>query len=281
MSLHDFSRFAYQRRKQPLTLISSNENRTGPAAITPIKASSACSVPETPPERLIQAKTGRKWRQRKRPKRLLSTSEEEDEERREEGESGRGNTQSLGGLFSEVVASKRRKRNLEEAEEEDNSKGMDVKRPLTRVEGKPNPYIALSDSSDEDVSSSKNSSWNNGRKSSTLTSGPERNKPRKLQALNYVSTGLECTPGFIDPRAHRQRTLSFHPNGVLPRGPRLNSFKGEGSRFVGGKNANLKQLQELFPRHTKDDLDSALERSGGQLTEAVSDILASNERDSE
>jgi len=106
MSVLDLSRFAYQRRKEPLLCREGKENKS-----TPNKAP-CISIPETPESLLPTPPSSTSWKklkgegthasQRKRRNRVLSTSDEEEE------------TRSSRNLFSGLKASKRKKRDYDE-----------------------------------------------------------------------------------------------------------------------------------------------------------------------
>ena len=105
MSVLDLSRFAYQRRKEPLLCREGKENKS-----TPNKAP-CISIPETPESLLPTPPSSTSWKklkgegthasQRKRRNRVLSTSDEEE-------------TRSSRNLFSGLKASKRKKRDYDE-----------------------------------------------------------------------------------------------------------------------------------------------------------------------
>ena len=106
MSVLDLSRFAYQRRKEPLLCREGKENKS-----TPNKAP-CISIPETPESLLPTPPSSTSWKklkgegthasQRKRQNRVLSTSDEEEE------------TRVSRNLFSGLKASKRKKRDYDE-----------------------------------------------------------------------------------------------------------------------------------------------------------------------
>ncbi len=342
MSVLDFSCFAYQRRKQPLAL-SGKDKRSNPSALTPIKATSrvtnACTIPETPPERLKRASVPRKRPQRKRPNRLLSTSEEEGEEPEVGGE---GEERS-GGLFRDVVTCKRRKRDPQ-TEVEETCQATEV---VSWEVKNTNTCVVISDSSDEERSPAGGTKWRTKRTPSDLASSPRNSQRERLKVFNYTSPSAVFPSGFTSPVAHTLRSLPFSSDGSTLRnspfpsnesalrnspfpsngsalrnlpsngttlrnspspsngsivrnapfssnGNTLRSLafpsnrivthgnihrrncKGNKKEFVGGETANLKQLQELFPQHTKDFLEGVLERSGGNLTDSISEMIASN-----
>lgn len=107
MSVLDLSRFAYQRRKEPLLCREGKENQS-----TPNKAP-CISIPETPesllptpPSSISRRKVkgeGTHASQRKRRNRVLSTSDEEEE-----------TTRASRNLFSGLKTSKRKKRDADE-----------------------------------------------------------------------------------------------------------------------------------------------------------------------
>lgn len=242
MSVLDLSRFAYQKRKEPFFCREGKENQS-----TPNKAPCK-SIPETPesllptpPSSISRGKLkgeGTHAPQRKRRNRVLSTSDEEEE------------TRASRNLFSGLKASKRKKRDADEA----------IK-PYALKEDKNSEIVELS--SDDET---------------TTILKPHKTEPTHgKRKRNMLVFSFEEANFADDDDAY------IFEDGVQPQMPKKShaSVGKRSASFHGGTQGNWmgrrsKTVERTLQEHNQKSPCSQLEECGSS-SEAVTTVLASDE----